>query len=332
MKSSISVIIPTWKRKDLLRLCLLSLREQTRPPDEIIVVDNASGDGTLEMLDSEFPGVAALALEHNEGFSRAVNRGIAAAGGGLIALLNNDTECDPRWLETLAAAAAANPGYDFFASRVVYHDRPDTLDSAGDLYTPWGMALNRGHGEPAAGEYLRETEVFGACAAAAMYRADALRRAGGFEENFFAYYEDIEWSFRARLMGSRCLYVPGAVVRHRWGGSSPLGSKLGREEVFIHLTAVVVKLMPLPLVIRNFLPLAAFHSVVFFFFLVARVRGRRALPRVRLLRLFAAMLRGRRRIRPLIRPDLKDVENVMEKLSFTAWLRSELAALRGGGK
>lgn len=329
MAATVSVIIPTWNRGELLEECLESLREQRRRADEVIVVDNGSRDGTAEMLASKFPEVKTIALESNEGFSKAVNHGLRAAKGDLIALLNNDTACDPGWLGALTAAAGAHPEAGVFASRVVMYDDPETIDSAGDSYTRWGMVTNRGHGERGADRHAEMAEVFGACAAAAMYRAAVIKDVGLIDENFFAYYEDVEWSFRARLLGHRCLYVPDAVVRHRYGATSPAGSKLGREEVYLHLTGIVVKNMPGALIIKNLPALAIFHSAVLLFYIAARLQGGARLPRVPFFRFMSAMLRGRREVKRKRRVHWKEIEKAFAKTGFFEWFRREWRNFRG---
>ncbi|MEW6202510.1 MAG: glycosyltransferase family 2 protein [bacterium] len=291
-----SIVIPTWNGRQYLADCLESLRRQNHPPDEIIVIDNGSTDGTCEFLAENYPEVFAIPLSVNLGFSFAVNIGIGAASGDIIVFLNNDTVCAPSWLEEIMKAAAARPEYDSFASKVVLYDKPNIIDSTGDEYTPWGSAFNRGHGEIDKGQYDEEVEIFGPCAAAATYRASLFSETGIFDESFFAYYEDIDMSFRARLKARRCLYVPGAVVQHRYSASSGKTSKLGREEVYLHLTALLIKNMPFPLIVKNLLPILFYHSLILVFFLIARLRKGNKLPRVPFFRLMKEALRQRKGI------------------------------------
>ena len=211
-EAEVTVVIPTWNRRDLLEHCLESLEQQTVRP-QILVVDNGSTDGTLEMLGSRFAGVQSLPLERNLGFSAAINAGLDRVSTQMVALLNNDTEAEPDWIEQGLAAAERHPEYAFFASRMVDFSDRRRLDSAGDLYGRSGLAAKRGLGEPL-DRYPREEEVIGASAGAAFYRMSLFRAIGLFDEGYFAYLEDVELSLRARRFGLRCLYLPQAVVYH----------------------------------------------------------------------------------------------------------------------
>ena len=146
--SSLTVIVPTWNGERLLRSCLKSLRLQTADCS-VLVVDNGSTDSTQQMMGEEFPAFGYLPLEKNFGFARAVNAGIRRSTTEFIALLNNDTEVDPHWVESGLKAFAEYPRYSFFASKMLNARRRDTIDSAGDCYGRTGLPYERGLGEPA---------------------------------------------------------------------------------------------------------------------------------------------------------------------------------------
>jgi GT2 family glycosyltransferase len=217
--SEVTVVIPTWNRSELLRTCLASLRNQTAK-SAVLVVDNGSTDDTEPMVRSEYPEFGYLQMPSNLGFARAVNAGIRRTESPLVALLNNDTEADPFWIEKALAAARQHPQYAFFASRMVnYFDRK-VLDSAGDVYLKTGLPLKRGSGLPA--DSFREAmPVLGASAGAAFYRREIFDRIGLLDEDYQIYLEDVEFSLRAQLAGFRCLYVPEAVVYHIEAASDP---------------------------------------------------------------------------------------------------------------
>jgi GT2 family glycosyltransferase len=198
---------------------LQCLREQTRRPDRIIVLDNASTDGSPEMVEREFPEVEVTRLAENVGFAAAMNTGIRRASGAHIAFLNNDTEPDEHWLEELLACLERHPRAAAATSKLML-DRPATLDDTGDFVWPSLLPYARGHGEPDAGQYDAEEQVFSPSGAAALWRSDVLDEIGLFDETFFAYYEDVDLGFRARLAGYECWYAPRAVVLHHRGGSS----------------------------------------------------------------------------------------------------------------
>ena len=269
----ISVIIPSWNGISYLAVCLDALRAQTFRDFDVWFIDNASTDGSAEFVRQSHPEVNIINMESNVGFGRAVNAGIRASGGELVALLNNDTAADPRWLEEAAAVFERRPDAGLVACRVVFMDRPDILDSAGDVCAAWGAVFNRGHGQPFGQEFATERDIFGVCGSAALVRRTVFDEIGLFDENLFAYYEDLDLNLRARLRGFQCIYAPEAVVRHSYSGST-VGErpKLGREEVYLYLTAVWLKNMPASIMLRHAASAAGFHSLIFLYYLLARAR------------------------------------------------------------
>lgn len=221
----ISVIIPNWNGAVHLPTCLEALRRQTYPRREVLVVDNGSTDDSLSLL-ARYPEVRVLALGSNRGFAGAVNAGIRAARGEIIALLNNDTEAAPTWLEALAAAFARHPDAGLVASKILLFDRRDVFHSAGDYYRVDGIPGNRGVWERDVGQYDREEEVFSACGAAAAYRRELFADIGLFDEDFYFSCEDVDLAWRAQIAGWNCWYVPTAVVYHKLSatGGGPIAS------------------------------------------------------------------------------------------------------------
>ena len=219
--NQVSVIVVNWNGARFLQHCLDALLAQTIKPREIILVDNASTDESLEIV-KQFPSVRVLALNENTGFARGNNLAIKAASfeSEWIALLNPDAFAEPRWLEELLQAVQRNPAFDVFGSKLVNAGNPAALDGAGDAYHASGLAWRMSSGAPVSEVALEESEVFSPCAAAALYRHSALRNVGGFDEDFFCYIEDVDLGFRLRLAGYRCLYVPGSVAHHVGSGTT----------------------------------------------------------------------------------------------------------------
>ena len=209
---SAAAIIVNYNGKDTIRDCLNSLMIQSVPFTEIIVVDNNSPDNSWSGLEDEFPGIKLLRLSTNSGFPSACNTGIRNSSSKLAAILNNDIRLDQDWLKSMLSRVT--PEWDFWASRVIFAESPGQIDSAGDGMTVIGAAYKTGHKKQTA-LFGKERETFGACAAAALYRRSLLDRLDGFDEDFFLIYEDADLSFRARLIGGRCLFVPDARVYHR---------------------------------------------------------------------------------------------------------------------
>jgi len=210
-----SVIIVNWNGERFIERCLAALAVQTLKPHEIIVVDNASTDGSLEIV-RRFPDVRVIALDQNTGFARGNNLAIKTASeeSTWIALINPDAFTEPRWMEELLVAAQSNPEFDVFCSQLINADNPKLLDGAGDTYHWSGLAWRMAQGSPVPTSTESVREVFSPCAAAALYRRSTFSEAGGFDEDYFCYVEDVDLGFRLRLGGCRCLYVPQSVAHH----------------------------------------------------------------------------------------------------------------------
>lgn len=212
----ISILIIAWNSEAHLPRCLAALAAQIRRDFEVIVIDNGSKGDSLAMFDASVPCCPFdyQRIPSNLGFAIANNIGAHLARGEWIVLLNADAYPEPDWLEQLLKAAEQNPDYNFFSSRQIQYNSPHLLDGAGDDYHVSGLAWRRYYNHTKEEYGLKQEEVFGACAAAAMYRREDFLRVGGFDEDYFSYFEDVDLSFRLRLAGGKCLYVPQAVVHH----------------------------------------------------------------------------------------------------------------------
>lgn len=217
----VSVVVINWNGERFLEQCLAALTTQTVKPYEIVLVDNASSDGSVDIAQG-FPAVRLLLPGYNTGFARGNNLAIAAASSESewIALMNPDAFAEPRWLEELLCAARRNPGFDVFGSKLVNAADTSVLDGVGDAYHVSGLVWRMANGLPLSNITESEHEVFSACAAAALYRRSALGELGGFDEDYFCYVEDVDLGFRLRLAGRRCLYVPQSVARHVGSGTT----------------------------------------------------------------------------------------------------------------
>jgi GT2 family glycosyltransferase len=249
----IDIIIPNYNGSELLPVCLDALRAQSRQDFCVVVVDDGSSDGSVELLARRYPEVQVIRMPRNRGLAAAVNAGIEATGGEYVVLLNNDTEAERGWLAHLVGALDRYPAYAFAASKLMLFDRRDHIHSAGDYYGPDGVPGNRGVWQRDRGQYDVMEEVFGPCAGAAAYRRSALEELaeGGkvFDEDLVMYCEDVDLNLRARLRGLRTLYVPRAVVYHKLsatGGGSLASYYCGRNFVLVW-----AKNMPARLVRRH---------------------------------------------------------------------------------
>jgi GT2 family glycosyltransferase len=215
MWPKVTVAIVNWNGERFLDRCLSAVLAQTVMPHEIIVVDNASSDASLDIVRG-FPSVRVLPQGMNLGFAGANNLAIqvSAAESEWIALLNPDAFPEPHWLEALLSTAYAYRDFDMFGSKLVNAADPAIVDGAGDTYHISGLVWRVRHGMPVLSHQERVCEVFSPCAAAALYRRSTLLEVGGFDEDFFCYVEDVDLGFRLRLTGRKAMYVPDALTHH----------------------------------------------------------------------------------------------------------------------
>jgi GT2 family glycosyltransferase len=245
---TVAVLVVNWNGGDLLTRCLESLERQRRRPDHIVVVDNGSTDDSLQRAEPLLRGVELIRLPTNAGFARANNIAAQAARAfDALALLNPDAVADPGWLESLVSAAAREPTAASFASQMLLASTPQYLDGAGDSYHVSGRAWRNGHRVPSSEWPAVDVEVFGPCAAAALYRRDAFEEVAGFDERYFCYFEDVDLAFRLRLRGYRCIYVHSAVVRHVGSALSGYRSNFAVYHGERNAVWCFVKNMPAPL-------------------------------------------------------------------------------------
>lgn len=266
---SVAVIIVNYNGGEYLQACLNHLGSQTRPPDEVFIVDNASSDGSADRLDlSGLPQAQLLRLDENVGFAKANNIAAKQAKSEWIALLNPDTEAQADWLSELVSATRRYPDTSMFASTQLCAEDPRQLDGAGDCYFFIGIPWRGGFGRPRS-ELPGEGECFSPCAASALFRRSVYLDAGGLDESYFCYCEDVDLGFRLRLKGEHCIFVPRAVVYHHGsaitGRYSDFTVRLGtRNRLRTYLTN-----MP-PLALASTLPGHVLASV----YLYARAIGK----------------------------------------------------------
>ena len=247
----ITVIIVNWNGKHFLDACLGSLRRQTFRDFETILVDNGSGDGSVEFVRQSFPEVHLVALDENRGFTGGNIAGYEYASGELIVLLNNDTESHPQWLEEVYKASLQFPEAGSFASKMMYFDCRNKIENCGFDVGTEGTTIDLGRDERDGPQWNSPREVFGACGGAVAYRRSMLDRIGFLDPDFFMVYEDVDLSFRARLQGYTCMYIPTAVVFHRYRAT--LGTRPVHQVFYSqrNIEFVYLKNMPAGLMLRS---------------------------------------------------------------------------------
>lgn len=265
-----SVIIPNLNGAGWLRDSIESIWNQTEQDFELIVIDNGSTDESLAIAKSYEgrPNYTLICNEQNTGFSHAVNQGIAIARGEYVALFNNDAFAEPQWLAELIRTAEQDPKIFAVSSLMLRYYEPELADDAGDYVTLLGFACKRGDGLRA-DRYTKPCRVFSACGGAALYRKSILEEIGVFDELFFAYYEDVDLSWRANNFGYRNLFCPTARCRHICGATTgavrynPFKSiQSGRNSILLpykNMPALMLLLNCIPLVLGYLLKVLMFR-------------------------------------------------------------------------
>jgi GT2 family glycosyltransferase len=318
----LSIVIVYWNSAKYLPRCLDCISQQTFRDFEVIIIDNGSLDEGTKGIEQIYPELK-LRLERlssNRGFAAANNLAAGLARGKWLVLLNADAFPNGDWLEKLIEATKAYPDVASFSSRQLQATHPKFLDGAGDAYHVSGFAWRLGLGYPADRYGLKAAELFSPCAAAAMYRREAFIEAGGFDEDFFSYYEDVDLGFRLQLQNYPCMYIPQAVVQHI--GSATFGIRSDFAFYYSHRNLIwtFVQNMPSALLWR-YLPAHLIANLVYVIYYTLRGRGKvlwkakwdalRGLPKA---------LKKRRQIQKTKRVSNTDLLCMMERGAFKPYL------------
>lgn len=245
--TEITVVIPNYNGIKYIGECLEALYAQQEecPQFQVLVVDNGSEDGSLELIEQQYPQTALIRLPENTGFCHAVNCGIRQADTPYVILLNNDTKVKSGFVKALFEAIQGKERVFSVSAQMLMWDKPQLIDDAGDRYCVLGWAYARGKGRPAA-DYMEPKEVFAACGGAAMYRRDVFEEIGYFDELHFAYLEDMDIGYRAKIFGYKNYYAPGARVLHY--GSASTGARYNARKTLLasaNSVYIIGKNMPL---------------------------------------------------------------------------------------
>lgn len=279
MKSitKVAVVIPNLNGVNTLSECLESLLQQTMSGD-IIVVENGSTDNSINLLKSYKSGITILKQQVNLGFAGGVNKGIMHAidnGADFIILFNNDAIADKDFMKNLIKCINKDPKIGIVTSKIL-NSSGQTIDSTGDFYTNWGLPYPRGRNDSITNKYDLDTDVFAASGGASIYRVELFNQIGLFDEDFFAYYEDVDISFRAQLAGWKIKYEPTAIVYHQIGATSNTIHGFTTYQTMKNLPWLLVKNMPkkyfFSVLIRLYLA-----NILFFIRAITRHQGRFAL-------------------------------------------------------
>lgn len=269
----ISVIIPNYNGEKIIDGCIQSLLQQEYKDFNIIVVDNNSTDDSVKIIEEKYPSITLIKNNENLGFAAAVNIGIKVSKSDFVALLNNDTEVDTKWLGNLYSVVSKDDKIFSASSKMIRFYERDIIDDAGDQYNLLGWSYKRGDGA-AIEKFSKNKVVFSTCAGAGLYRRKVFEEIGYFDENFFAYLEDIDVSFRGNIHGYKNVYVNDAIVYHMVSATS--GSRHNEFKVKLasrNSIYLIRKNMPLIFTIIN-LPFLILGIIVKYIFFLRKSLGK----------------------------------------------------------
>lgn len=253
-KPAVSVVIPNYNGLKFLKIVLPSLAKQTHRNFEVIVVDDASDDGSVAYMRKHHPKVRVIVQPENGGFAVTCNQGLTAARGEFVALINNDLELDRRWIAEMERALREHPKAGSTACKMMQYKARKTFDEAGGIGNWYGLFVPRGNGRKDTGQYDTVEPVLYGSGGAVLYRRTALKQVGLLDEKLIAYLEDVDLGLRLQLAGWACIYVPSAVVYHI-GGATYGTQKIStfRQYQWARNTRIViVKDYPLGALVRYF--------------------------------------------------------------------------------
>lgn len=221
----VAVLVINYNGKHFLKACLESLEKQVYKNYQVYIVDNASTDGSIEYVKQHFPWVKTIVFSENLGFAKAYNEATRMINADYAVFLNNDTKVDANWLSELVKGALKDESVVAVGSKILFYAQPGILQHAGAQLALTGGGIDMGQYEPDDGKYDKRRFVGAVCGAAMLVRKDKFLSLGGFDDDFFAYFEDTDFCWRAWLHGYKVIYVPTSVVYHKFGGSwGPLES------------------------------------------------------------------------------------------------------------
>lgn len=248
----VSIVIPNWNGAELLKSCLASLKKQIFKDFELIIVDNGSTDNSLTVIKQIYPQSIVIKLPQNIGFSPAVNLGIKRARGKYIVLINNDTKVDSRCLDYLVRAADEHPETGMVAAKMLNFFQPELVDSAGDYIDAVGHANNIGLGKKDGRIFNRSKYIFLVTGGGGLFKREVFDGVGLLDDDYFAYFEDVDLCLRAQMAGFKAWYEPKAVIFHIHKATSSRNKPFTEYLQFRNMTMTIIKNFPKGLLLRDF--------------------------------------------------------------------------------
>jgi GT2 family glycosyltransferase len=310
----LTVTIPTYNRRDLMDVVLPPVLDQEFDGElDVVLIDDGSTDGTADYVRSRWPSVRVLEQE-NRGISAAMNRCLEEGrGSDYVALLNNDVEIAAGWAAAIVRGLDADPEAGSATGKMLDYTQRDVLDGAGDEMRWSSGCWRRGHGEHDRGQYDTPEYVLSPCGGAAVYRSKAVDDVGGFDSDFVAYYEDVDWGLRSQLRGWRCLYVPQAVCFHMGSATTAASERADQFAMLLRRNGffLIIKDFPLRAIVQH-LPAIALHHLGWFADSVRKGLGIRHLRAwASAVRMAPKMMRKRRSIQSARRVDLAYLDTIV---------------------
>lgn len=320
-KASASVIIPNWNGSKLLEDCLKSLRKQTFKDFEVILVDNGSIDNSLEYVKNNFPEVRIVILKKNFGFAKAINVGVKVSRAKYVVFLNNDTSVDKNWLKSLIACVDSHPEVISVNSKLLNFYDNKIIDGVGILINEVGQARSIGWQEKDKGQYDKEEYIFGATGGASLFRRKDFIKVGLFDEKYFMYSEEVDFSFRAQFLGYRSIFCPKAIVYHKHKATSKKLPAFIEYWQFRNMTQTIIKDFPSGILFKNwrFLKIILVHFNTIFYQLKNGFWWPPFLADLWILFHFPQLLRERKRIQSTRKVSDDYIESFLTKKKIIFW-------------
>lgn len=321
MKILASVIIPNWNGKNLLEDCLISLGRQTVKEFEIILVDNASTDGSLEYVENNFPQVRIIKLMKNFGFAKAINEGVKASDTEYVVFLNNDTRVGKYWLESLIKCADLHPEVISVNSKLLnFYDRK-IIDGVGMMINEVGQAKSVGWQKEDKGQYDKESYIFGSTGGASLFRRKDFIKVGLFDENFFMYSEEVDFAFRAQFLGYKSILCPKAVVYHKHKATAKKLPSHIEYWQFRNMTQTIIKDFPTSILLKKWrwLKIILVHLNTMFYQLKNGFWWSPFLADLWIIFHLPQLLRERRRIQQKRKVSDEYIESFLKSKKITFW-------------
>lgn len=251
-KIKAAVVIPNWNGRSLLEDCLSSLYRQSFKNFEIILVDNGSTDNSLEYVKNNFPSdVRIIKLKKNFGFAKAINEGVKASNAEYVVFLNNDTSVDKDWLKNLIQCADFHPEVISVNSKLLNFQNKKIIDGVGILINEVGQARSIGWNEKNYGQYEKEQYIFGATGGASLFRRFDFIKVGMFDENYFMYFEEVDFAFRAQFLGYKSIFCPKALVYHKHKATAKKMPQHIEYWQFKNMTQTIIKDFPTAIILKK---------------------------------------------------------------------------------